>query len=63
MVVFDVDEIVFLNWENMVCDDFGYVLECWYVWVEWVVVIVIELVWEMYLIVWCMGVVVIFLMG
>jgi len=33
-VVFDIDETVLSNWENMRRDDFGYIPERWHAWVD-----------------------------
>jgi predicted secreted acid phosphatase len=62
-VVFDVDETVLSNWENMMRDDFGYVSERWHAWVERTAATAIEPVRETYLTARRTGVAVIFLTG
>lgn len=62
-VIFDIDETVLSNWENMMRDDFGYVSERWHAWVERAAATAIEPVRETYLAARRAGVAVIFLTG
>jgi predicted secreted acid phosphatase len=63
VVVFDIDETVLSNWENMRRDDFGYISERWHAWVERAEGKAIEPVRETFRAVRRAGVEVIFLTG
>jgi predicted secreted acid phosphatase len=62
-VVFDIDETVLSNWENMKRDDFGYISERWHAWVERAEGAVIVPVRETFRVARRAGVEVIFLTG
>jgi acid phosphatase len=62
-VIFDIDETVLSNWENMRQMDFGYVPELWHAWVERAGAKAIDPTWETYRVARKAGVAVIFLTG
>ncbi|MGC4074029.1 MAG: HAD family acid phosphatase [Nibricoccus sp.] len=62
-VVFDIDETVLSNWENMVRDDFSYISERWHAWVARAEAKVIVPVRETYRTARRAGVAVIFVTG
>ncbi|WP_175414856.1 HAD family acid phosphatase [Nibricoccus aquaticus] len=62
-VVFDIDETVLSNWENMKRDDFSYISERWHAWVDRAEGTAIEPVRETFQVARRAGVAVIFLTG